>query len=84
MLLPVIVLAANAAEKSLKVCKLKYFWLAIYGPTTILTLHLYLHIVVYLHMEVLLLLFQPLDGFFSKKLAFLLYIDFGKINLWFD
>ena len=27
---------------------------------------------------------EPLDGFFSKELAFLLYIDFGKINLWFD
>jgi hypothetical protein len=31
MLLSIIVLAANAAEKSLKVCKLKYFWFAIYG-----------------------------------------------------
>jgi hypothetical protein len=70
MLLPVIVLAASAAEKSLKVCKLKYFGLGMYGSTAIFALHLYLHVVLYLYMEVFLLLLQLLDGFFSKELVF--------------
>jgi hypothetical protein len=70
MLLPVIVLAASAAEKSMKVCKLKYFGLAMYGSTTIFALNLYLHIF-YFYMEVFLLFLQLLDGFFSKELVFL-------------
>src|SRR3712207_7562403 len=52
---------SNATEKALKVCKLKYFGLAIYRSTTIFTLHLYLHVAVNFHMEVLLLFHQPLD-----------------------
>jgi hypothetical protein len=51
MLLLVIVLAANAAEESLKVYKLKYFYLVIYGSTTILAYYLHLR-VLYFHMEV--------------------------------
>jgi hypothetical protein len=43
---PVIVLAADAAEKSLKICKLQYFGLAFMGPPQyspcIFTLMLYL------------------------------------------
>ena len=31
-------------EKFLKVCKLKYFWLAVYGSTAIFALHFHLHI----------------------------------------
>ena len=69
--------AAYAAEKSLKVCKLKYFGLSMYGSAAIFALHLYLHVVVYFYMEVFLLLLQLLDGFFSKELVFLIPIDFG-------
>jgi hypothetical protein len=36
--------AANAAEKSLKVCELKYFGLGMYGSAAIFALHLYLDI----------------------------------------
>ena len=73
----IVVFAASAAEKSLKVCKLKYFGLGMYGPAAIFALHLYLHVVVYFYMEVLLLFLQLLDGFFSKGLVFLSAIDFG-------
>ena len=67
MLFLIVVFAASAAEKSLKVCKLKYFGLGMYGPAAIFALHLYLHVVVYFYMEVLLLFLQLLDGFFSPK-----------------
>jgi hypothetical protein len=78
VLFPIIVLAANATEKSLKVGKLKYLGLAIYRPTTIFALHLYLHVAVNFHMEVLLSFRQPLDGFFSKELGFLSLLTFDK------
>ena len=77
MLFPVIVLAANAAKESLKVCKLKYFGLGMYRSTAVFALHLYLH-VLYFYMEVFLLFLKLLDGFFSsKELVFLSAINFG-------
>jgi hypothetical protein len=77
MLFLIVAFAADAAEKSLKVCKFKYFGLGMYGPAAIFVLHLYLHVLLYFHMEVFLLLLQLLDGFFSKELVFLFSIDFG-------
>jgi hypothetical protein len=41
-----------------------------YGSTAIFALHLYLQVVVYFHMEVLLLFLKLFDGFFSKELVF--------------
>ena len=76
MLFLIVVFAAIAAEKSLKVCKLKYFGLGMYGSAAVFALHLYLH-VLYFYMEVFLLFLQLLDGFFSKELVFLSAIDFG-------
>ena len=55
MLFLIVVFAASAAEKSLKVCKLKYFGLGLYGSAAIFALHLYLHGFLYFYMEVLLL-----------------------------
>ena len=55
MLFLVLVFAANATEESLKICKLKHFWFAVYGSSTVFALHLYLHILYYFYMEVFLL-----------------------------
>jgi hypothetical protein len=83
MLLPVTVLAASAAEESLKICELEYLGLGMYGSPTVFTLHLYLHILYYFYMEVFLLFLYLLDSFFfsssSKELAFFLpsSSDFG-------
>jgi hypothetical protein len=77
MLFIIVVFAASAAEKSLKVCKLKYFRLGMYGLAAIFALHLYLHVPLYFCMEVLLLFLQLLDGFFSKGLVFISAMDFG-------
>ena len=66
----IVVFAASAAEKSLKVCKLKYFGLGMYGSAAIFALHLHLDVLLYFYMEVLLLFLQLLDGFFSKGTGF--------------
>jgi hypothetical protein len=78
MLFSIIVLACDTAEESLKICKLKHFWFAIYGSTAVFALHLYLHVIYYFYMEVFLLFLKLLDGFFfSKELVFLSAINFG-------